>query len=89
MQYSKYNHLCELKGDSHAYLLYNFLAGALVKLDEEHKRLYEGILETEGHDDVRAFLLKNGFLIDNFDELNYLLLGNKLTPVPTVNFSPC
>lgn len=79
MQYSKYNHLCELKGDSHAYLLYNFLTGALVKLDEEHKRLYEGILETAGHDDVRAFLLKNGFLIDNFDELNYLLLGNKLT----------
>ncbi len=79
MQYSKYNHLCKLKTASNYYLLYNFLTGALVKLDEEHKQLYEHILEIEGHEDIRTFLTKNGFLIDAFDELNYLLLGNKLT----------
>ena len=53
MQYSKYNHLCKLKTASNYYLLYNFLTGALVKLDEEHKQLYEHILEIEGHWEIR------------------------------------
>lgn len=79
MKYSRYNQLCSLETDSHYYLLYNFLTGALVKLDEEHKRLYENILTEKGHDEICAFLLQNGFLVDQFDELSYLQLGNKLT----------
>lgn len=79
MEYSKYNHLCKLDSDNRYYLLYNFLTGALVKLDSKHKLLFENILDEDGNEETRKFLLQNGFLVDNFDELSYLQLGNKLT----------
>ncbi len=79
MEYSRFNQLCRMETDDRYYLLYNFLTGALVKLDEEHKYFFENILKENGHDDIRTFLLQHGFLIDGFDELSYLQLGNKLT----------
>lgn len=79
MEYSKYNHLCSLDTDNRYYLLYNFLTCALLKLDEKHRIIYEHILETTNFDNLKQVFLKNGFLIDGFDELGYLKLGNKLT----------
>ncbi len=79
MEYSRYNHLCKSETDQGFYLLYNFLTGALVKLDEEHKQIFENILTSNTHPEIQAFLLQNGFLIEDFDELAYLKLGNKLT----------
>lgn len=79
VEYSRYNSICSLQSEPGSYLLYNFLTGALAKLDDEHRHIYEHILDEPGHEDVRSSLLDNGFLIENFNELDYLRLGNRLT----------
>lgn len=75
MTYSKYNHLCKLSGSDN-YLLYNFLTGALLELDEDAQRRFNDI--TLLSSDEKKLLIENGFLIENFDELQYLKYGNKL-----------
>lgn len=72
---SLFNHICK-NAMSESYLLYNFMTGALLELDESSKRKFEN------HDKLTdaeiELLLNNGFLIDDFDEISYLRFGNKL-----------
>ena len=51
------------------YLLFNFMTGALLKIDEETKKKIENInlLKKEEIETLK----ENGFLIENFDEINY------------------
>lgn len=76
MVFSRYNHLCHLQS-SEDYLLYNFLTGALLRVNPDTaSRLKDINLLT---DDEKALLFENGFLVDNFDEIKYLKYGNKIT----------
>ena len=75
MQFSIFNHICKLDG-TNDYLLYNFLTGALLKIDEESCRKLESIELLSKEE--KKLLLDNGFIIDNFDEIQYLKFGNKL-----------
>ncbi len=78
LEYSKYNYLF-WDNEIQKYLLFNFMTGSLLSLDEDSKALFESILEKEANNEEKELLQKNGFLIDNFDELAYLKYGNKLT----------
>lgn len=72
---SLFNHICKNE-TSDGYLMYNFMTGALLELDEESKR------KLDNHDELTSeeteLLLHNGFLVDDFDEISYLRFGNKL-----------
>lgn len=61
MEYSRYNRLCKMEEDGRSWLLYNFLTGALVKLDEEHKRIYEHLLEEGAMRKFSHFYIRTDF----------------------------
>ena len=75
MQFSIYNHICRLEG-TNDYLLYNFLTGALIRIDSEcYKRIND--ISLLNQDEINL-LLDNGVIINDFDEIQYLKYGNKL-----------
>ena len=67
MKYSNYNHLVKVP-DEQSWILYNFLSGAMIQLDEENKSIYEQILQDDAYASEKALLTENGFLVD-YDEL--------------------
>lgn len=75
LEHSKYNHICS-DPESNGYLLYNFLTGAMLQINEEFMGRFKNILLLT--DDEKRILIENGFLTDDFDELAYLKFGNKL-----------
>lgn len=75
MEYSKFNQLAQIPGTTD-YVLYNFLSGSMMKLDVESKALLDCITTTEGHEEEKALLVKNGFLCDGLQEIDYMRLGN-------------
>ncbi len=76
MEFSRFNHICSQDG-SDGYLLYNFLTGALLRLDEDTRGRIDDLEALTAEE--RQLLLENGFLVHDFDELQYLKYGNKLT----------
>lgn len=82
LEYSRYNYLY-WDVEINRYLLFNFLTGSLISLDEDNKQLFEAITKREGFHQEKQLLRENGFLVDNFDEIAYLKYGNKLTTADT------
>ena len=78
MEYSKFNYIY-YNESLNSYLLYNFLRGSLLRLDEENKVKFDEILSRSDCENEKAILLKNGFLIDNTNEIEYLKTGNILS----------
>ena len=74
MKYSNYNHLVKVP-DEQSWILYNFLSGAMIQLDEENKSIYEQILQDDAYAE-KALLTENGFLVD-YDELAFIRVANK------------
>lgn len=75
MQYSKFNHICKLP-NSDEYLLFNFMTGSMLKLNQETNNKMKDI-KLLNKDEI-TMLKENGFLIEDFDEIDYLKFGNKL-----------
>ena len=75
MKYSNYNHLVKVP-DEQSWILYNFLSGAMIQLDEENKSIYEQILQDDAYASEKALLTENGFLVD-YDELAFIRVANK------------
>lgn len=75
MTFSKYNHLCELRGTKN-YLLYNFLTGAMLELNQDYKSRISSMDLLSSSE--KELLLENGFIVSDFDEIKYLKYGNKL-----------
>ena len=75
MQYSKFNHICKLP-NSDEYLLFNFMTGSMLKLNQETNNKMKDI-KLLNKDEI-TMLKENGFLIEDSDEIDYLKFGNKL-----------
>lgn len=86
MKYSNYNHLVKVP-DEQSWILYNFLSGAMIQLDEENKSIYEQILQDDAYASEKALLTENGFLVD-YDELAFIRVANKRACADKKNF-PC
>ena len=75
IEQSRYNHICR-NNNGDGYLLYNFMSGALIELDDSYK---DKVISLNGLEPKEiTFLINNGILIDGFDEVDYLRFGNKL-----------
>lgn len=61
MKYSNYNHLVKVP-DEQSWILYNFLSGAMIQLDEENKSIYEQILQDDAYASEKALLTENGYI---------------------------